>query len=153
MGLRNFIIVSAFAGMTTTATAQERQWIFDATDTDAYLVFGIPETDDIGISFWCTFGTEKIKIFVPEGGTDVKADIDANYTITIAEKPFTISGKTAVNELADGVSIEGELFIDDPLFSSLKTADRMQVAFGNHSTTFPLDSDEINNLLTVCAAK
>ena len=34
--------------------AQERIWTLDQTDAEVYLVFGVPETDDVGVSFWCT---------------------------------------------------------------------------------------------------
>lgn len=153
MVYRAIFISSALAALTTTAFAQERQWSFDTTDTEAYLVFGVPETDDVGISFWCTFGTEKIKIFVPEAGTDIKPDTTANFTIIIADKPFVVSGKAASSELSDRASLEGELANNDPLLAALKSADRMQVTAGNHTSTYPLDSNEISNLLTICSAK
>ncbi len=150
---QSVFIISILAGMATEAEAQERQWSFDMTDSEAYLVFGVPETDDVGISFWCTFGTAKIKIFVPEGGTDIKPNEVANFTMTVADKPYIVSAKSAVNELSVGVSLEGELETTAPLFTALKEANRLQVTAGNHTTTYPLDSAEFNNLITICSAK
>ena len=34
-------------------SAQERQWSLDAGDQDAYLIFGVPDSDDVGVSLWC----------------------------------------------------------------------------------------------------
>jgi hypothetical protein len=45
--------------------AQEREWNFNTGDEEAYLVFGVPESDDVGVSFWCTIGRGDIGIFLP----------------------------------------------------------------------------------------
>ena len=45
--------------------AQERIWTLDQTDAEVYLVFGVPETDDVGVSFWCTQQSGIVKIVFP----------------------------------------------------------------------------------------
>ena len=147
------IILATIFGLTCPALAQERQWAFDMTDTDAYFVFGVPETDDVGVSFWCTFGTNKIKIFVPESGSDIKPNSFADFSVFVANRAFVVNAKTASSELSDKASMEGELAPSAALFDVLKVSDRFQIIAGNHTTTYPLDGDDIKNLVTVCSAK
>ena len=50
---RLLLTVSLIAAATASTAAQERQWTLDASDEDAYLIFGVPESDDVGLSLWC----------------------------------------------------------------------------------------------------
>src|SRR5262245_29173077 len=87
------------------ASAQEREWSFDTGEEDAYLIFGVPETDDVGVSFWCTIGMAEIRIFIPEAGENVAAGQTVKIDLDIGGKRFTISGETAVNQEAGSISI------------------------------------------------
>ena len=62
---RLLIILAILVLGSTLALAQERIWNLDQTDQEAYLVFGVPETDDVGVSFWCTLQSGIVKIYVP----------------------------------------------------------------------------------------
>jgi hypothetical protein len=89
MFIRSAACLFALMITATASLAQERQWTMDVTETDAFMVFGVPETDDVGVSFWCTLGTPKIKIFVPEGGSDLKPfqTIKFNFAPTVKPHP------------------------------------------------------------------
>src|SRR5690242_2612468 len=82
------------------AWAQEREWIFDTGDEDAYLVFGVPDSDDAGVSFGCTLQSGDIRIFVPEAGEELKHDEKIALTISVAGKDFTFDGLTSPNEMS-----------------------------------------------------
>ncbi len=47
------------------AFAQEREWLLDAVEEDVFLVFGVPDTNDVGVSFWCKIGTGVVSVFAP----------------------------------------------------------------------------------------
>ena len=68
-----FTTVLALAAFSSPVLAQEREWAFDTGEADAYLVFGVPETDDVGVSFWCTIGSGEIRVFFPEAGDSLSA--------------------------------------------------------------------------------
>ena len=53
---RRLSMLFAIGLLAGAAHAQEREWMLDASDEDAYLIFGVPETDDGGISLWCRIG-------------------------------------------------------------------------------------------------
>ena len=60
--LSTFIALAMLAG---TAHAQEREWVLDTSDEDAYLIFGVPDSDDVGVSLWCPIGRGVVNLFVP----------------------------------------------------------------------------------------
>jgi hypothetical protein len=87
MSLRSVLAVF-FACAALPAWAQEREWIFDTADEDAYLVFGVPESEDAGISFGCSLQSGEIRMFIPEAGEDLKPDQKIKLTISAAGKTF-----------------------------------------------------------------
>lgn len=50
-----FVVISLAAGslVCSPAKAQEREWSLDASDQEAYLIFGVADSDDVGVSLWC----------------------------------------------------------------------------------------------------
>ena len=61
-------------------------------DEDAYLVFGVPELDDAGISFGCTLQSGEIRMFIPEAGEDLKPDEKIKLTVRAAARTFVYDG-------------------------------------------------------------
>jgi hypothetical protein len=153
MFIRSAACLFALMITATASLAQERQWTMDVTETDAFMVFGVPETDDVGVSFWCTLGTPKIKIFVPEGGSDLKPFQTIKFNFEVGGSNFRTDGKTASNEESGGVSVEGELQTNDPFFMALAKQDRFSITAGNHKATYPLDGAEVETFIGVCQAK
>ena len=137
----------------TPAHAQEREWLLDAADEDAFLVFGVPETDDVGVSLWCKIGSGKVKLFFPEGSAELKADSSADFTVTVGDKAHVLKGTTTENAMTGATSIETELQIYDPLFRELELADRFAAKIGSHETTYPLVDAGLGSLFKLCRTK
>ncbi|WP_119392579.1 hypothetical protein [Taklimakanibacter lacteus] len=132
------------------AWAQEREWIFDTGDEDAYLVFGVPDSDDAGISFGCTLQSGEIRIFVPEAGEDLKPDDKINLVVTVGGKDFSFAGVTTPNEMSGTTSAEAVMRADDPIFPELRKADRFTVKTGREENTFPLEGSDFESLVHAC---
>lgn len=135
----------------TAAWAQEREWIFDTGDEDAYLVFGVPESDDAGVSFGCMLQSGDIRIFVPEAGEELTPDQKIVLTITVAGKDFTFDGLTSPNEMSGTTSAEAEIPAGDALFTQLVKADRFQVSTGKEENIFPLGGADFESLVRACS--
>lgn len=140
-------------GALTAAQAQEREWLLDAADEDAFLVFGVPETDDVGVSFWCKIGSGKVKLFFPEGSAELQPDSTADFTVTISGKTHTLKGTTTANAMTSATSVETELQIDDALLRELEQADRFAAKIGSHETTYPLVDAGLGSLFKLCRTK
>ena len=127
---RFLLATSLAAAFSAGAAAQERQWSLDTGDEDAYLVFGVPETDDVGISFWCAMGTGLISIFVPEADASMQPGKTVPFTMTAGEIVAQLEGQTTANEMSDTTSLEAKVSDSQPIFAAMKDADRFKVKVG-----------------------
>jgi hypothetical protein len=131
------------------AVAQEREWSWDMTDEDAYLVFGTPNTDDVGISFWCKMGSGKIKVFVPSTTTK-KNSTKEKVTLSAGGESFDLNGKVEPSEDMNILIVESETNWDHPVFSTLTRADVVSVTVAGHESRFPLVEANLQDLMKVC---
>jgi hypothetical protein len=134
------------------ALAQEREWRLDATDEDAFLIFGTPETDDVGISFWCKIGSKQAKIFLPETHADLVPGSKLEMLVKVADKTFTLPAQVSPNEEAGIPSVEAKLPADHPIFASIADAEFFAVTAGQHKTSFPTSAADFDELLKMCMA-
>ena len=140
------LLISASA-----ALAQEREWSFDTGGEDAYLVFGVPETDDVGVSFWCAVGTGEIRIFLPEAGEKLASDKPVKVDIGVGADHFTLDGTTAPNAESGSTSTEVHIETSNPLVPALSAADRFTVKISKEESVFPLEGADFDSLLRVCS--
>jgi hypothetical protein len=134
------------------SAAQERQWSFDQTDKDAYLVFGVPETDDVGLSFWCAQRSGKVKIFIPEGALKLKPKEKVPMRLDVASKTFRFSALADSNSQAGSTSLETEVAVDHPIFAAIADADRITIRVKSRRDVFPIQELDLSALLQVCKA-
>ncbi len=146
-----YLLAVVLASAATSAFAQEREWIFDTGEEDAYLGFGVPESDDVGISFGCTLQSGEIRIFVPEAGEDLKPETMIKLTVTVGGKGFTYDGVTSPNEMSATTSAEAPIRPDDAIFAELRKADRFTVKTGTEENTFPLEGSDFESLVRACS--
>lgn len=148
--LRRYLLAGFLICAAGSAWAQEREWLFDTGDEDAYLVFGVPETDDAGVSFGCTLQSGDIRLFVPEAGEELKADQKITVTILVGGKTFAYSATTAPNEMSGSTSAEVEIPAGDPIFADLRKADRFEIRAGTEDNIFPLEGADFDSLVRAC---
>lgn len=134
----------------TPSLAQERVWTLDQTDAEVYMVFGVPETDDVGVSFWCTQQSGIVKLYFPQSDPTLKPGVEVKFKLEVAAKTYLLKGKTAFNEESTGTSLEAELKTTDTVFSALQTANRFAVKAGSTSHVFPLGEADFPTFLDVC---
>ena len=130
--------------------AQERIWSLDQTDAEVYMVFGVPETDDVGVSFWCTQQSGIVRLYFPDSDPKLKPGSEVNFKLEVAGKAHPLKGKTALNEETTGTSLEAELKTTDPVFTALQTANRFAVKAGSTTHVFPLGEADFPTFLDVC---
>ncbi|MBL8908944.1 MAG: hypothetical protein JNM20_19895 [Rhizobiales bacterium] len=134
----------------TAALAQEREWSWGVSETEAYLVFGVPESEDVGISFWCTQGTGEVRVFVADANVNLAADLDTSIELSAGGKTFTVKARTMANELDATTSAEGAIPAGDPVFPALQETDRFVVSVAGESQTFPSAGEDFANLTEAC---
>jgi len=147
---RLLIMLAALVLGSAPSFAQERIWTLDQTDAEVYLVFGVPETDDVGVSFWCTQQSGIVRLYFPESDPTLKPGAEVDFKLEVAGKTYPLNGKTAFNEESTGTSLEAELKTTDPMFAALQTANHFAVKAGSTSHVFPLGEADFPTFLDVC---
>ena len=134
------------------ACAQEREWVLDASDEDAYLIFGVPDSDDVGLSLWCPVGKGVVNLFMPVPTSAVPKNRDkaTPITVTAGAQTVTFRGKAEINPEAAVSSVEAEIDAAHPLFTAMREADRFTVKTGENAVVFPLYEADLDGLLTLC---
>jgi len=150
MANRLFISLLATAILAAPAAAQERQWSLDASGEDAYLVFGVPDSDDIGVSIWCPIQQGEVHVYLPETAENLG---DGQKTaMTIRTDDMSINVEAALDAGQDGgtSSVEATLPDDSPIFDSMLKADRFTIKVGSDETVFPLFEADLSGLMDLC---
>jgi hypothetical protein len=132
----------------TSAVAQERQWLLDAADQDVFLVFGVPDSNDVGVSFWCRIGKPDITLFLPMP-QNAKAPAP-ELLIDIAGKTFKTTGMLPEEE--NGKTVEAKLPEREAAMTALKDTDRFSITIENHKAVYPLAGADFEGFLKLCSA-
>jgi hypothetical protein len=152
MPLKAVVVVVALCACAGPALAQEREWSLEASDKDAFLTFGVPQTDDVGASFWCRKGSGQIQLFVP-GPQGPRAKRSREMSITVDGQSFAAKARTQANQINGGISVEAKFKGSDPMFSALAKSDRFTVSINGANMTYPLAEADLEGLLEVCGAR
>lgn len=150
--LRTLPTFFALGLMAGACLAQERDWTLDASEEDAYLIFGVPETDDVGVSLWCRIGKGSVNLYlpVPTRRMPETKDRAAPITITAGKETATFRGTADVNRQSAISSIEAEMQADHPMIAALKVADRFTLQAFDNEVIIPLYNADIEGLLALC---
>lgn len=150
MTLRPLLVFSLLLALPASAWAQERQWSLDASDQDAYLVFGVPDTEDVGLSLWCPIRQGVVNVFVPESAETLATSKTAKIEVSAGDVTESLTGTVEVNAEAGLASVEAKLDAGDKLFEAMAKADRLRVKLGSAETVYPLYDADVPGLLALC---
>lgn len=135
------------------AHAQEREWSLDASDQEAYLIFGVADTDDVGVSLWCPVKKGVVNLFVPRPTPELQK-ISRHHvplTMKVGTEIATFAGKVEVNPDAPTSSVEVEMPVTSPLLKAMQSADRFSVKVDGQEVVFPLYDADVAGLLAQCS--
>ena len=151
--MRAVVFIIAFALTLTTALAQERQWSLDTSEQEAYLVFGVPNTDDVCLSFWCEIGSGKISIFEPLSHKLIKADKKIHIDLAIDDEKFRIIAKASVSPESRSASLEATVGAAGTVMQAVAKAQTIGVTALGHKSSYPLFDADVKGLLRVCSGE
>ena len=149
---RSLALLLALGLVTGKAFAQEREWSFDASDHEAYLIFGVADTDDVGVSLWCPLKKGVVNLFVPRPTTELQrlGRRKVPLTVKAGGETATFAGKIELSPDATTSSVEVEMPVSQPLLKSMETADRFSVKIDSQEVVFPLYGADVTRLLAQC---
>jgi hypothetical protein len=149
--LRLIFLTIALLAMAPLAIAQEREWTLNASDKEAFLVFGVPDTDDVGLSLWCEIGTNKLSVFINNVAGQLKQNQTTNMIIEVDGQQFHVKAKASVDKAGNSKSIEGQVPSNAPLLKAAESGTTLKTTIQNHTNTYPLIDANITGLLRTCA--
>lgn len=124
--------------------------MLDASDSDAYLIFGVPDSDDVGISFWCPVQQGEVNVFIPEASARLHPGADIAVTLKADAESETFTGKSEVNLEAALTSVEAKVPVNAQILAAMLKADRFRVIIDGNETIFPLIDADLESLLDLC---
>jgi hypothetical protein len=133
------------------ALAQERQWTLDASEREAFLVFGVPDTDDVGLSFWCEIGKPKISVFAPVPHSKLAKDQKIKIDLKIGTENFNIIAKASQTPGTTAASVEALVDHDGTVMKAVTRAQQIAVKALGHTANYPLVDADVDGLLRVCS--
>jgi hypothetical protein len=145
-----FVFLALFA-TASTSLAQEREWTLTASDKEAFLVFGVPDTDDVGMSFWCEIGTNKFSIFVNNIAGQLKDGQRAEMAIEIDDHKFSVKAKAAVEKSGRSKSLEGQIPSNSPILRAAENGSSLKIKILGQANTYPMIDADFSGLLRTCA--
>jgi hypothetical protein len=133
------VVIACSSMLPLHVLAQEREWQLDAQGEDAFLVFGVPNTTDMGISLWCKIAP------VPH---NVKP-VNVKVALKVDDTEFALKPK--FNSGQGNATIEAELEPRDEILAALASTQRIGLHIADHTTIFPTEGAnffEFNKLCT-----
>lgn len=149
--MRLTLVLFALLSTAATSLAQEREWTLNASEKEAFLVFGVPDTDDVGLSFWCEIGTNKTSIFINGAPSQLKQNQTTNIKLMIDNKVFSVNAKTSVDHIGQRPSLEGQFKNDDPILKAAENGGTLKVTVLSQTNTYPLIDADFAGLERSCS--
>ena len=150
MFLRLFTSALVFVSLGNPLFAQERQWSLDSADNQAFLVFGVPDTEDVGLSIWCEIGKGQMAAFLPETRIPLRVGETVPMTITVDGVQEVLKGVASREASTGQMTVEGKFSLKDILISRLKEGQTLAVSVKGHVNTFPFVDADFAGLLSTC---
>ncbi len=144
------LVFLSFVTLISPGLAQERQWTLDASDKQAFLVFGVADTADVGLSFWCDIGTKKMSLFVPVSPNLVKPGEKPELTALVDGKSFKFKSEVERDQASGLINVESHFSRDDPFFKAAKEAEIISVQVKSEKRSYPLADADFDGLIRTC---
>lgn len=150
--LRSLLFILALGLMASAAPAQEREWLLDAGDEEAYLIFGVPDSDDVGLSFWCVLKKDMVNFYLPRptGELSQFKGKEVPVKLSAGGEDVTLRGKLQLVPEGLYSSVEVELAAGHPILSAMQKDDRLRVRLGQEELIFPLYDADLAGLIGLC---
>ncbi len=149
--MRSIFIAAAMLFSVVPAHAQERQWSLDASGSEAFLAFGVPDTDDVGLSFWCKIGSGKVSIFERFDRAVIGKDQSIPVKLKIDNEEFVIKMQASVGNGSNSGSLEGPVSVNGTVMKAVSHASEFSITAFGRSMSYPLLDANVDGLLRTCA--
>jgi hypothetical protein len=148
-------IVFALTLLAGSATAQEREWTMDTNNAnEVFMTYGVPFTDDVGLSLWCKIGSKELRLFVPKSGwPEKKSPKTVKITLTAGKVKSRVRAKLQTDLASNSLSVEAIIPTKDPVVKALTDTEHLDINTGKKTVIVPMYNAEPASLLKLCEGK
>ncbi len=136
--------------MAVPVVAQERQWSVDSSEKQAFLVFGVPDTADVGLSFWCDIGSKRMSLFVPVASTTAKAGQHPAVTALVGGRTYKFKSDVEKDQASGLVNVESQFSSTDAFYKTVMASDTITVQVKSEKKSYPLSDADFDGLNRAC---
>ena len=134
----------------TQAQAQERQWGLDTVNNQAFLVFGVPESDDVGLSFWCDVGKSKVSAFLPETVAALRRGEHTNIVMDVDGQAERLSATVSRDDGSGKLTVEASFGLKGSMMKALRQGQTLAITVKDHVDSFPIADANFDGLVDAC---
>ena len=134
----------------TQAGAQERQWGLDTVNNQAFLVFGVPESDDVGLSFWCDIGKSKVSAFLPETVAPLRRGEHTNIMMNVDGQAEKLSATVSHDDGSGKLTLETTFGLKGSMMKALREGQSLAITVKGHVNSFPIADADFDGLVDAC---
>lgn len=117
------------------AAAEKEQWEFVKSGSEALLVYGVPESEAVTLSFICEPKKNKIDIVTTVLPPNARQGRAGNIKLSNGPSSLEYAGKTGRDNEETGVHFSAPTVIDPRLFDLLERGTSVRIdAFGAHES-------------------
>ena len=149
-----FVSVSTFFFaliFVTQAHAQERQWGLDTVNNQAFLVFGVPESDDVGLSFWCDIGKSKVSAFLPETVAPLRRGERISIAMDVDGQTQKLAANVARDDGSGKLTVETTFALKGSMMKALREGQSLAIIVKGHVNSFPIADADFDGLVDACS--
>ena len=132
------------------AHAQERQWGLDTVNNQAFLVFGVPESDDVGLSFWCDIGKSKVSAFLPETVAPLRRGERTNIAMDVDGHAEKLSATVSHDDGSGKLTVETTFGLKGSMMKALRAGQSLAITVKGHVNSFPIADANFDGLVDAC---
>ncbi len=149
--MRSIFVAAALIVSVIPAQAQERQWSLDASGSEAFMVFGVADTDDVGLSFWCKIGSGKISIYERFDRAIIGKAQSTPVKLKIDSEEFDIKMQASVGNGSNSGSLEGPVSVTGTVMNAVSRASEFSITAFGRTMSYPLMDADVDGLLKTCS--
>ncbi len=136
---------------TATQAQDARVWMVDTPkDSDAWLRYATPDTDDQPAAFRCTPKSGQVQV-IAEIGKPVSARIPVSVTVSSPPASATLRGSAEANAISDGALASAEFSTRAPLVAAFRKTGVVSVtALGETLALPPAPKGVVRKFFRAC---
>jgi hypothetical protein len=133
---------------------EKPHWFGSAYDNKTLLVYGIPDSDYVMLSFSCAIGKAVVNVNVQDEESTAEEGALMHVRLSSSGETIEFSEKARPNQDSGGADVKGHLPLDDTLRAILTATDTLEIIVDGHTQRYDMDgaAEPVAAMIAACDA-